>query len=144
MSDLSKVSTKSIEGVSKLEALLFEFHKQKDVFDSIPESILVKLDDKATNYAKQVAAYEKDLCFVSDISATYEGKIKMFHKVLSIKERRESLTLSDDINQSFGLSINPSILIQSYIEFQCQNLMAISLNFRIEEVCSNTLTIIQK
>lgn len=108
MSDISQIPTMSIEGVSKLEALLFDFRKQKDVFENIVESILMELDDTAADYAKLVAKYEKDLRSASDISATYEGKIKMFHKLLSMQERRESLAPSGDVNQSFGPSVDPN------------------------------------
>lgn len=50
----------------------------------------------------------------------------MFHKVSSIQERRESFAPSGDVNQSFGLSVNPnSKLDKIYVpEFD-----AISLNF---------------
>lgn len=59
MSDLSKVPTMSIKRVSKLEALLLDFRKQKDVFKSIAESILVELDNKATNTQSKLLRMKK-------------------------------------------------------------------------------------
>lgn len=132
----------NIESLSKLEATLEEYRSLKAEFDLHSDQLLETLDENSETYQSSVNAAMKDSASVSDVLHTYEGKVKTFHKQLSMEQSRDSLVPSV-LDQSFRL--NPSTSLPKLEKVKVPTFNGDILNFQnfrsLFEILYITITI---
>lgn len=106
---LQSSKTLNFENLSKLEAVLCDYKKLKLVFENVVDEMLSLADETEATYATWESELMKEVTEIADVVYTCEGKIKNFHKTISLDETRDSLLPSagaSNLNKSFLNSQN--------------------------------------